>query len=142
MSPEISYRIALLLVILITASITIYYRRKAASGEKISHREEGYLFAVICEWRESALDQHICLPARPKSMHCGVDAIACLDSLGGCCRRWSCSWLMYWTLSQLGRKSHRHSGDKEQCSLVTKGPYKWVRHPFYVTAALLMVQLP
>jgi len=27
---------------------------------------------------------------------------------------------------------------RSQATLITRGPYRWVRHPFYVTAALLM----
>jgi len=50
MQSETWFRIALVVVILITMAIGIPHRLKAASsGERISHREEGYLFAnVMC----------------------------------------------------------------------------------------------
>jgi len=48
MQSETWFRIALVVVILITMAIGIPHRLKAASsGERISHREEGYLFAAI-----------------------------------------------------------------------------------------------
>jgi protein-S-isoprenylcysteine O-methyltransferase Ste14 len=50
-----------------------------------------------------------------------------------------CSVLMYWTLSSLGRNLTDTVVTRAQATLVTHGPYRWVRHPFYVTAALLML---
>ena len=45
---------------------------------------------------------------------------------------------MYWTLSSLGRNLTDTVVTRAQATLVTHGPYRWVRHPFYVTAALLL----
>jgi protein-S-isoprenylcysteine O-methyltransferase Ste14 len=45
---------------------------------------------------------------------------------------------MYWTLSSLGRNLTDTVVTRKEATLVTHGPYRWVRHPFYVTAALLM----
>ena len=45
---------------------------------------------------------------------------------------------MYWTLSSLGKNLTDTVVTRKEATLVTVGPYRWVRHPFYVTAALLM----
>ena len=45
---------------------------------------------------------------------------------------------MYWTLSSLGKNLTDTVVTRKAATLVTNGPYRWVRHPFYVTAALLM----
>ncbi len=48
MASENSFRVALAMVIVLTTLITGFHRFKAAqSDEKISRREEGYVFAVV-----------------------------------------------------------------------------------------------
>ena len=48
MPSEIPFRIALFLVMSVAMTIGVYHRWKAASsGERISHKEEGYLFAIV-----------------------------------------------------------------------------------------------
>jgi protein-S-isoprenylcysteine O-methyltransferase Ste14 len=48
---------------------------------------------------------------------------------------------MYWTLSSLGKNLTDTVVTRKAATLVTHGPYRWVRHPFYVTAALLMASV-
>ncbi len=48
---------------------------------------------------------------------------------------------MYWTLSSLGKNLTDTVVTRANAVLVTHGPYRWVRHPFYVTAALLMASV-
>jgi protein-S-isoprenylcysteine O-methyltransferase Ste14 len=48
---------------------------------------------------------------------------------------------MYWTLSNLGKNLTDTVVTRAEATLVTDGPYRWVRHPFYVTAALLMASV-
>jgi protein-S-isoprenylcysteine O-methyltransferase Ste14 len=52
-----------------------------------------------------------------------------------------CSLLMYWTLSSLGKNLTDTVVTRAEAKLVTHGPYRWVRHPFYVTATLLMASV-
>jgi protein-S-isoprenylcysteine O-methyltransferase Ste14 len=47
--------------------------------------------------------------------------------------------LMYWTMSNLGKNLTDTVVTRRDATLVTAGPYRFVRHPFYVTAALLML---
>lgn len=140
MEPETPFRIALAGVIGLTMGVTVYYRlRAAASGERISRRQEGYLFACVLRgaglglwlstfgylfWPTSVA--WAALPVHPTIRWLGVAA-----GLG-------CAGLMYWTLSSLGRNLTDTVITRQNATLVTHGPYRWVRHPFYVTAALLM----
>ena len=48
---------------------------------------------------------------------------------------------MYWTLSSLGKNLTDTVVIRANATLVTDGPYRWVRHPFYVTTALVMVSV-
>ena len=48
---------------------------------------------------------------------------------------------MYWTLSSLGKNLTDTVVTRTEATLVKHGPYRWVRHPFYVTTALLMASV-
>lgn len=143
MSSEIPFRVALAVVIALTMSVTVYHRLQAAkSGEAISRKEEGYAFAItlrfagLCLW--IATFGYLVFPD-------GFEwaSVPLPDWV-----RWSgvvagvfCSLLMFWTLSSLGRNLTDTVVTRKDATLVTNGPYRWVRHPFYVTAALLMLSV-
>src|SRR5689334_11130396 len=69
MPAETPFRIALVIVSALTLSVTAYHRMQAArSGEWVSHREEGYLFALILRIAGLALlvstVGYLCFPTR------------------------------------------------------------------------------
>jgi protein-S-isoprenylcysteine O-methyltransferase Ste14 len=143
MPNETPFRIGLVVVILLTMVVTVYHRLQAAkSGEKISHKDEGYLFATVLRlaglvlWISTfgylifpAYFQWAAMPLPSWLRWCGVITGAL------------CSLLMYWTLSSLGKNLTDTVVTRAEAKLVTHGPYRWVRHPFYVTAALLMASV-
>ena len=47
--------------------------------------------------------------------------------------------LLFWTLRTLGKNLTDTVVTRKQHTLVTVGPYRWVRHPFYDCLALLAV---
>jgi protein-S-isoprenylcysteine O-methyltransferase Ste14 len=139
MLSEMPFRLALVVVILLTMSVTVFHRWQAASGERISHKEEGYLFAAVlrlaglCLWISTfayllfpAFVRWAAIPLPPWIRWFGAVTGAL------------CSLLMYWTLSSLGKNLTDTVVTRAKATLVTRGPYRWVRHPFYVTAGLLM----
>ncbi|MBL9082906.1 MAG: isoprenylcysteine carboxylmethyltransferase family protein [Planctomycetales bacterium] len=143
MPSENLFRIALVVVIALTTAVTVYHRFQAASsGEKISHESEGYVFAAVlrlaglCLWISTlvylispTLVQWATVPLPPWMRWSGVAAGLC------------CSLVMYWTLSSLGKNLTDTVVTRAEATLVTHGPYRWVRHPFYVTAAALMASV-
>lgn len=140
MYSEIPFRVALVVVIALTMSVTIYYRLQAAkSGETISRKEEGCAFAItlrlagLCLW--IATFGYLVVPDffSWALVHL-PDWIRWIGVVTGTL----CSLLMYWTFSSLGKNLTDTVVTRVQATLVTHGPYRWVRHPFYVTAALLM----
>lgn len=141
MPDETPFRITLIAILLLTVAVTVPRRRQAAaSGEKISRRAEGYLFAAtlrfagVCLW-VATLGQlfapasfawaSLPLPPAVRWFGAGVGLLSAL--------------LMHWTLSSLGKNLTDTVVTRKEATLVTHGPYRWVRHPFYVTAALLML---
>lgn len=140
MTSEDPFRIALVIEIVLTMSIGIYHRlQAAASRETISRKEEGYLFATVlrlaglCLWVVT-----LAYLISPLSVEWATFPLARRIRWGGAVTGIGCAFLMYWTLSNLGKNLTDTVVTRAAATLVTTGPYRWVRHPFYVTAALLM----
>ena len=47
--------------------------------------------------------------------------------------------LVAWTMAHLGKNLTDTVVTRSNATLVTSGPYRWVRHPFYICAALLIL---
>jgi protein-S-isoprenylcysteine O-methyltransferase Ste14 len=143
MPNENPFRIALVVVILLTMVVTVYHRLQAAkSGEKISHRDEGYLFATFLRLAGLVLwistFGYLIFPAH---FQWAAMPLPIWLRWIGVATGVLCSLLMYWTLSSLGKNLTDTVVTRAEATLVTNGPYRWVRHPFYVTAALLMASV-
>lgn len=141
MREELPFRVALLTMLIVTMSITGYFRWKAAaSGERVSHREEGYLFATVL--RLAGLSLWIATFAYllyPRAVQWASLPLPHAIRWIGVCLGVTAPLLMYWTLSSLGRNLTDTVVTRREATLVTTGPYRWVRHPFYVSAAVLML---
>ena len=140
MDSETPFRIVLAIGILFTMTFGIYHRiRAASSGEKISHKDEGYVFFAVlrlsglCLWIATLA----CLIS-PSSVQWAAFPVQSPFRWFGFFMGFVSSLLMYWTVSSLGRNLTDTVVTRAEATLVTHGPYRWVRHPFYVTAALLM----
>ena len=143
MPSENPFRVALLAVIVLTMAVTVYHRlQAAASGEQISRKEEGYVFAIAL--RLAGLGLWIATFGYlffPTSFQWASFPLPVWVRWIGGVNGTLCSLLMYWTLSSLGKNLTDTVVIRAKATLVTHGPYRWVRHPFYVTAALLMASV-
>jgi protein-S-isoprenylcysteine O-methyltransferase Ste14 len=143
MSTELPFRVALLIVIVLATGITLYFRlQAAASGERISRKEEGYIFATTLRLAGFGLwiatFAYLIFPSSVEWASLPLHrSIRWMGMAGGV----ACAVLMYWTLNSLGRNLTDTVVTRQNATLVTNGPYRWVRHPFYVTAALLMASV-
>ncbi|MBX3423088.1 MAG: isoprenylcysteine carboxylmethyltransferase family protein [Pirellulaceae bacterium] len=126
-------------VFLVSISIGVYYRLQARSAEKISRKPEGYVLAVALRFAGlflwSATFGYLIYPPSVGWASLPLPPwIRCLGVvIGG-----ASAFLMYWTLSSLGKNLTDTVVTRRDATLITHGPYRWVRHPFYLTAALLM----
>ncbi len=130
-------------VIALTMAVTVYHRIQAASsGERISHKKEGYLFAAVL--RLAGLGLWISTLGYllfPASFSWASMPLPLWLRWSGVVSGFLCSLLLYWTLSSLGKNLTDTVVTRAEATLVTHGPYRWVRHPFYLTAALLMASV-
>lgn len=137
MSDEQTFRLILLAGLVILMPIGIYHRLKARTGEKLDRRQEGLFILVTL--RLMGLASMAGLVAYLINPACMAWAAAPLPawlrwtgvSLGLCA-----GLLLTWTLRNLGRNLTDTVVTRKVHTLVTTGPYRWVRHPFYCAAAL------
>jgi protein-S-isoprenylcysteine O-methyltransferase Ste14 len=136
MDNENAYRVAVLLVFALAMPIAVYHRLRARTDERISRQGEGLALAITLRlaglvmwlstlayllnpaWMDWA---QLPLPAwlRWCGAPLGVASIALLN----------------WTLQSLGKNLTDTVATRQNATLVTHGPYHYVRHPFYVCTA-------
>jgi protein-S-isoprenylcysteine O-methyltransferase Ste14 len=137
---EAPFRIALVLIFALTSGVTVYYRRRAAaSGERISRRAEGWLLATVLRLSGAMLwGSTLAWLAAPDLVRWATVPVPTPLRWVAVTAGLACCPLMYWTLSSLDTNLTDTVVTRATATLITAGPYRWVRHPFYVTAALLM----
>jgi len=134
-------RDVLFVVFLVVLPIGIYHRLKSrATGETLDRRQEGlfilatlrpmgavFWIGVIAWMVDPGWMQwsSVSLPLWLRWTGVGVIAIAC--------------GLLVWTFRSLGRNLTDTVVTRQQHTLVVQGPYSWIRHPLYDSAALLTV---
>ena len=143
MSAETPFRIAVVVIFLMSLFVALYFRVQAASsGEKIARHDEGLLFALTLRLLGLGLSlSTLVWIISPQSVQWATIPLAPAVRWGGAFSGAVCSFLMYWTLQSLGRNLTDTVAIRTTATLVTSGPYRWVRHPYYVTAALLMASV-
>ena len=139
MPSEDPFRIALATILGLTMVVVAYHRLQAArSGERITRKDEGLLLAVslrlagLCLWL--ATSAYLINPAWMTWAE--LQLPGWLRWLGVPLGALGCA-LMAWTLTNLGKNLTDTVMTRAHATLVTFGPYRWVRHPFYLTLALL-----
>ena len=143
MPSENPFRFALVVVIVLAMAVASYHgRRAASSGEKISRREEGYLFAIVLRFAGLVLWISVLgYLLSPASLEWAAMPTPTWLRWFGVVAGVLCSLLMYWTLNSLGKNLTDTVVTRTDATLVTHGPYRWIRHPYYMTAALLMASV-
>ncbi len=141
MGQEDTFRWALLVVLVIMLTITAYHRIQAhAAGGSVSRREEGLpLLVMRAVFGLSLWVAIFAYLVSPGSM--AWSALPAADWLrwGGVGLGLLACGLLYWTLHHLGTNFTDTVVTRTEATLVTDGPYGWVRHPFYVTVLLVLL---
>jgi protein-S-isoprenylcysteine O-methyltransferase Ste14 len=135
------FRIVLVVGFAIIFPISAYYRiRSQATREKLDRRQEGWF--ILLTLRPVAVISMAALLAyliNPQWMAWSAlplpAVVRWLGVVIGACA----GGLLIWTLQSLGRNLTDTVVTRQQHSLVTSGPYRWVRHPFYSAFALAVI---
>lgn len=140
MNSEQIYRTILIVLFLVSLSVSIYFRRtaQASSGDKIDRRLEGNYTMIalriggILTWFSiiaytiypplvSWASFHLPDLVRWAGVGTGVLAVV----------------LLIWMFRSLGSNITDSVTIRTSHSLVTDGPYRWIRHPLYTFGFLL-----
>jgi protein-S-isoprenylcysteine O-methyltransferase Ste14 len=143
MSDDQIFRAVLIVVLFVALPIGIYHRLKSqATHEKLDRRQEGLFILVTLRpmglafwlgliawminpgWLAWA---SVSLPIWMRWTGVGVIAIACA--------------LLIWTFRCLGTNLTDTVVTRRTHTLVLHGPYRWIRHPFYDSAALFAMAI-
>ena len=141
MNEEDALRWCLLAGALAWFPIVAYHRIKAyRSGEALDRRQEG-LF-ILATLRPIALVFFVSLVmylVNPARMAWSAIALPAWLRWSGVGMIAAASVLLFWTLHSLGTNLTDTVVTRKAHTLVVNGPYRWVRHPFYDTVALLLI---
>jgi len=140
MHADDPFRVALLILFALLIPAGVYHRLRAHTGEKIDRWQEGtvilfglrltalFMFVGVFAWLiNPAWMAWSSLPIPLWLRWTGVTVTVC----GGVV------WI--WAVHQLGKNLTDTVVTRQQHFLVTTGPYRWVRHPFYVGLVLLLL---
>ena len=141
MNHDQTFRAVLIVVLFLILPIGIYHRLKSqATRERLDRWPEGLfilatlrpvgitLWLGLIAWMTDPgwmAWSSVTLPTWLRWTGVGVIAIAC--------------GLLVWTFRCLGKNLTDTVVTRQRHTLVVHGPYRWVRHPFYDSAALLAV---
>jgi protein-S-isoprenylcysteine O-methyltransferase Ste14 len=138
---DVPYRVALAILFALAMSIGVYHRLQARkSGERFDRREEGVLLAIVL--RLAGLATWVAALTylfRPSAIAWASLPLADWLRWSGAIVGLAGAGMMYWTLTNLGKNLTDTVSTRRDATLVTSGPYQFVRHPFYVAAALLFL---
>jgi protein-S-isoprenylcysteine O-methyltransferase Ste14 len=141
MDNELNFRVIMIVAFIAVVTTGVYHRVRAAqSGEKISRREEGLPIMILLRlFGFSAWIGMLIYMVNPRWM------LWSTLSLPSWCRWVGAGFgivavpLIHWMFRSLGNNVTDTVAIRKEHSLVTYGPYRWVRHPMYSITLLTVV---
>lgn len=136
------FRILAALILFTAVTISSYFRRKAdrESGETVSRKVDGTPMMMVIRllglvlWLSPLV--YLLNPAWMTWSKMGLPEwarwLGVLTGLLGTAG-------IYWLFSSIGSGITATSATRKQHVLVTRGPYRWVRHPLYTFGAWLFI---
>ena len=140
MSEDQTFRIVLAVCALAVLPIGLTYRLKSRTPERLDRRQEGTF--ILATLRPAALAFWFALVAYlidPRWMAWSSAPFPARVRWTGVGVWFLTGALLFWTLHHLGANLTDTVVTRRNHTLVTDGPYRWVRNPFYDCAALLVL---
>ncbi len=114
------------------------HRVKAGTREKLDRRKEGvFMLATLRPAGGALWGSIIAYMINPAWMAWSAMTLPIWLRWTGGAFFLLCVALLVWTLPALGTNLTDTVVTREHHTLVTRGPYRWIRHPFYVAMALI-----
>lgn len=140
MADDNTFRWAMIAICLFFMPIGLYFRIRTYTGEKIDRRQEGMVILVglrLCGviLFSSALVWMI----DPELMEWSAMPVPVWLRWIAVVVAFGCGLLWVWAVSHLGKNLTDTVITRKEAALVTSGPYRRVRHPFYTSAFVGML---
>jgi len=137
-SDDAIFRAVLVAGWLSLVPVLLYYRlRSQATGERLDRRQEGWF--ILLTLRPVGLAHMAGLltyMVNPSRMAWAALPLPIWLRWTGVAVGVCAGSLLVWTLVNLGRNLTDTVVTRQAHTLVTTGPYHWIRHPFYASTAL------
>lgn len=133
-------RTILLVGFVLVAPIGIYYRLRSRTDETLDRRQEGWF--ILLSLRPLALTFMLGLMVylvKPSEMAWASFNVPDWLRWSGVGLAAAASGLVIWTFRTLGHNLTDTVVTRRDATLVTDGPYRWVRHPFYLAFATAVI---
>jgi protein-S-isoprenylcysteine O-methyltransferase Ste14 len=133
-------RTVLLIGCAVLMPIGAYHRLRAATDERLDRRQEGW--PILIGLRLFALASTAGLIAfliEPASMAWSSIPLPSLARWSGVVFGTAAGGLAFWTFRALGHNLTDTVVTRRDATLVTSGPYRYIRHPFYLAFALAVL---
>jgi len=143
MSDESTLRAALIAIMLVLLPIGVYHRVKSQSTrEPLDRRQEGiFILATLRPLGAALWLGVLAWMINPAWMAWSAMSLPLWLRWIGVGVLLAASGLLVWTFRSLGKNLTDTVVTRRQHTLVQHGPYRWIRHPLYSSAALLIVAL-
>ena len=136
------FRVCAAIIFITGLGISAYFRRKAdrETKEKVSWKDEGIIMVLALRlgglllW--FSMLGYLIYPPLLAWSNVGLPEWA---RLSGVALGFACVLLIYWMFSSIGTGITPTVATRSEHKLVTKGPYRWIRHPLYTFGTLLFL---
>ena len=141
MGDDQTFRIVLLVGMLVFMPIGIYHRvRSQASREKLDRRQEGlFILLTLRPLGLAMMAGLIAFIVSPASMAWSAVPLPAWLRWTGAAIGILAGLLLAWTFRSLGTNLTDTVVTRKEHTLITTGPYRWIRHPLYTAVALAVV---
>ena len=140
MSDDQLFRLILLVGFVIFMPIGIYHRLKSRTDEKLDRRQEGlFIMITLRVVGMAAMAGLIAYLIDPAWMAWAAVPLPVWLRWTGVSLALIAGLVVVWMFHTLGRNLTDTVVTRKQHTLVTNGPYRWVRHPLYTLAVWLGV---
>lgn len=141
MNDDHIFQLILILGFVTLLPIAAYHRlRSQASGEKLDRRQEGlFLLLSIRLFGITHMAGLLAFLVNPLSIRWAALPLPAWMRWTGIALGVVAGCLLVWTYRHLGKNLTDTVVTRANHTLVTSGPYRWVRHPFYVSVALTVL---
>lgn len=141
MATDQVFRAALLLIVVAIFPIGVYHRLRArATREPLDRRQEGIF--ILATLRPIGMLFNLAMVAylvNPTSLAWSSMPLPLTLRWSGVVLCVLAGGLLIWTFRRLGKNLTDTVVTRREHTLVVNGPYRWVRHPFYDSIAMLVL---